>query len=92
LMVCFLKRMEVNGLQLVSERNAMTYFSIRACGSSMEALLSGRTWPPVERPNMLSRSAAKLWAIELDGSVSLELRHCKGVLRTTRDVGVWSWT
>jgi hypothetical protein len=77
---------------LMSERNAMTYFSIRACGSSMEALLSGRTWPPVERPNMLSRSAAKLWAIELEGSVSLELRHCKGVLRTTRDVGVWSWT
>lgn len=31
----------------------------------MELLPSGRT-SPVDRPNMLSRSAAKLWAIELE--------------------------
>ena len=53
----------------------------------MELDPSGRT-SPVERPNMLSRSAAKLWAIELGGLVSQELCHCKGVLHTTRDVVV----
>lgn len=48
-----------------------THFSFRAWVMSssevnMELVPSGRT-SPVERPNMLSRSAAKLWAIELGG-------------------------
>jgi len=53
-----------------------THFSIRAwemsSESKMELLPSGRT-SPVERPNMLSRSAAKLWAIEDSGRGGLPL-------------------
>lgn len=49
-----------------------THFSFRARTTSsgtpvVDCAVLGRTGTsPVDRPNMLSRSAAKLWAIELE--------------------------